>query len=1052
MLSTLSIKRPIVAAVFALLLIALGIGALLRLPVREYPDVDQPVVSVGITYPGASAEVVERDVTRLVEDNLNGIEDIDQITSTSRESFSQINVRFALTRDLDGAAADVRDRVSAVQQDLPDEVDEPVISKASADADAMLWVTLTSEDRDRKALTDFAIRRLVDPLSVVPGVAQVIIGGERRYAMRIWLDATRMRSFGLTVPDVTRVLRSENIEVPAGRVETGPRELTVRTDTKFQDPESFAQLVVARRDGYQVLLSDIAEIETGAESYRSAVYRSGIPAVGLGVVRQSGSNALAVANAFKSRLAELEGVIPDDIEVDISYDQSIFIEGSINEVVRTLFITSFLVIAVIYLFLGSLKATLVPAATIPTSLFATFIVLYALGFSTNTLTLLALVLAIGLVVDDAIVVLENVTRYRERGLPKLVAAVEGAKEVFLAVVSTTAVLVAVLLPVAAIQGFVGRLFTEFAMALAAAVVFSSFLALSLGAMLASKVAEPAEDKSERNIVSRIFVGFVEWLEGRYRSAASVIVKSGWPALIVAVLLGGTIVLLLQILPGKLAPTEDRGTFIIPVTTPEGASLAETQDVVEKIDRLVANYAGSDGPVDQTIAIVGTGRQGPPQVNEALVIVKMKPWGERDVSQQSLVKELTPRILSLPGAEAIAISPPSLVPNGFGKPIQFVISGTEYDKVYEWAKTVFAEAKALGTMNSLKIEFDRRSPQAVVEVDRRLAADLGVSVADIGETLRVFMGGDDVTEYYVRNETYEVMVRGRAEDRDQVADLGRLAVRNSSGELVQLAAVTDIRERGTAASYRRVDRLPSVVISAVPADGQDIAAILTSLEEIVEKKLPDDARVNYLGLSREFKDASSGVAVVFGLALVVVYLVLAALFESFVYPVVILFAVPLAVAGGLATLAALGLSLNIYSQIALLLLISLLAKNAILVVDFANVRRAQGDDIETAVTAAAETRFRPILMTSIATGFGAVPLALAMGPGAEARSVIGAVMIAGVLVSTLITLFVVPGLYRLAARFAGIPGAVAERYRRQKERVASAHEDSGDEDGETSPGE
>jgi multidrug efflux pump len=1044
MLSTIAIKRPVFAAVVALLLLALGIGAATRLPVREYPDVDQPVVSVSIVYPGASAEVVERDVTRVVEDNLNGVEDIELIDSTSRAGFAQISVRFALSRDLDAAAADVRDRVSAVRASLPEEVEEPVISKASADADAMLWVTLTSETRDRKALTDLAIRQLVDPLSVVPGVAQVIVGGARRYAMRVWLDRSRLAAFRLTVPDVTRALRSENVELPGGRIEAGPRELTVRTDTKLPDEDAFRNLVLRTVDGYQVTLGDVARIEIGAESDRSGIYRSSEPAVGLGVVRQSGSNALAVADAFKAELATLSERLPSDVKISISYDQSIFIEGSITEVVKTLIITSLLVIAVIYLFLGSLKATLVPAATIPTSIIAAFIVLYALDFSINTLTLLALVLAIGLVVDDAIVVLENVTRYREQGKPPLVAAIDGAREVFLPVVATTVVLVAVLLPVAAIEGTIGRLFAEFALTLAAAVVFSSFLALTLGAMLASRLAEPKtsddDGKSSRGFLSRIFVGAVDRLEAGYIKIAQAIVGAGWIAAVASVALGATVIVLAQMLPGKLAPTEDRGVIIVPVTAPEGASLKQTTDAVEAIERIVVARSGENGPVDQTIAIVGTGRQGPPQVSQALVIVKLKPWGERSVSQMALVDELTPKILAIPTANAIAISPPSLVSDGFGKPIQFVLSGPDYETVYDWAKTVRDAAAELGTMNSLEIEFNQRAPQAVVRVDRRRAADLGVSVADIGETLRVFLGGTDVTEFFLQGETYEVVVRGEAGDRDAVADIGNLLVRGNDGKLISLEAVVDITERGTAASYRRVDRSPSVVISAVPRPGEDIAAILTSLEEIVEAQLPTGARINYLGLSREFKQSSSGILLVFGLALVIVFLVLAALFESFIYPAVVLFAVPLAIAGGMATLLIFGMSLNIFSQIALLLLIALLAKNAILVVDFANQQRAAGADIETAILEAAKTRFRPILMTSIATGFGAVPLALATGPGAEARAVIGVVIIFGTLVATAITLLIVPGLYRLAARFASVPGAVEKRYQKEKNQQSDAAED------------
>ena len=1034
----LAVRKPVVAIVAALMLIVIGLGALERLPIREYPDVDPPIVSVAVTYPGASAEVVERDVTQVIEDNLSGIEGIDQITSTSRAGFAQIDVEFELSRDLDAAAADVRDSVSAVRGDLPDDVEAPVISKASADAQAMMWVTLTSDERDRRALTDIAARDLVDPLSIVPGVAQVVIGGERRYAVRVWLDAQAMAARDIAVNEVTAALRSENLELPGGRIETGPRELTIRTATKFPDAASFQDLVIRAEDGYQITLADIAEVELGAESYRSAIYRSGEPAVGLGIIRQSGSNTLAVAAGVKDELDRLRSLLPADIELAVSYDQSLFIEGSIREVMKTLLITAVLVVGVIYLFLGSLKATLVPAVTIPTSIIATFAVLYALGFTVNTLTLLALVLAIGLVVDDAIVVLENVTRRRELGEPGLLAAVRGGREVALAVVATTAVLVAVLLPIAAIQGTIGRLFTEFAMTLAAAVVFSSFLALTLGTALSSYVAEPSADTGERRVPLRWFSAAITWLEERYGRVAEGIAARGWLAVVIAVIVGASSYFLVQRLPGALAPTEDRAVFIVPVTAPEGASLAETTEIVREIEAILEPYGGEDGPLEDTISIVGTGRQGPPQVTSALLIGKLKPWGEREVGQQDIVAEITPKILAIPGGQAIALNPPSLVADSFGKPIQFVIAGPNYDRAYDWAKTVMDRAQELGTMNNIELDYNEQSPQVRIEIDRRLAADLGLSIQTIGEALRIFFGGDDVTDFYQRGETYEVVIRGAPEDRDAVEDLNLLRLRSGDGALVPLSAVVDLEERGVASSYRRVDRRPSMVISAVPAPGADIASVLGELRAIVEEELPPAAQVDYLGLSKEYAESSGSQLLVFGLALVVVFLVLAALFESFLYPVVILFAAPLAVAGGLFALWLAGMSLNVFSQIGLLLVLGLLAKNAILVVDFANQRRAEGKDPKEAAVEAARSRFRPILMTSIATAFGTIPLILAAGPGSEARQVIGVAVLAGVIGATVITLVLVPGFYRLAARLGGAPG---DRDRRLQEQVREAEAQS-----------
>ena len=1030
----LPVRRPVVAAAFALLLLAVGGYAATQLPVREYPDVDPPIVSVATVYPGASAKVVERDVTREIEDNLNGIEGIDRITSTSRAGFSDISVEMEIGQDLDAAAADVRDRVAAVRSELPDEVDAPVIAKAAGDAQAMMWVTLTSELRDRRALTDLVIRRLQDPLSIVPGVSQVQIGGARRYAMRLWLDAEAMAARGLTVGDVAAALEAENVELPAGRIETEQSEIAVRTLTKLRDAEEFRDLVVAERDGAQVTIRDIARVERGAESYRSAVLKDGEPAVGVGIVRQSQANALAVAERVKTELDRLAPQIPEDVALEISYDQTIFIEGSLREVVKTLAITALLVIVVIYVFLGSARGALVPAATIPISLIATFAVLSVAGFSINTLTLLALVLAVGLVVDDAIVVLENVVRRRELGESPLLAGARGGAEVGLAVVATTAVLAAVLVPVAALGGTTGRLFTEFAIALAAAVIFSSFLAMTLGIALAARLAESSAER--RGVLGAVHRG-IERLDRAYGGIVERLVGAAWVAVPLVVATGAAGWWLLQNLPAELAPTEDRAVFIVPVTTPNSASIERTRAAVAEVDRIAQRYAGEGGPVDSVIAIAGTGRRGPPQVQSALVIVKLKVWGERDIGQQALVGRLAPAITTIPGARAAPISPPSLVADSFGKPIQLVIGGPTYATAEGWARQVLPEIRALEGLRNVELEFDRESPEYQLTIDRRLAADLGLSVREIARALRVFVAGDDVTEYHDRGQTYEVMLRGREADRDTPADLDAIFVRSSSGELVPLAQVVTGEVVGTADSYRRVDRRPSMVISAVPAEGADLGSMIAAMDDIARAELPAEAAISWLGLSEEFTTSSARTGLVFLLALVVVYLVLAALFESFVYPLVVLVTVPLALTAGLAALWVTGQSFNVFSQIGLLLVVGLLAKNGILVIDFANQRRAAGIERREAIVEAARARFRPVLMTSIATFSGAVPLALAVGPGSESRMVIGTVVMAGIVGATLITLLLVPGLYAVAARLGGVPGAPTRRLEAERNPTAES---------------
>jgi len=1025
-LSELSVRRPVLAAAFALLILVVGIVAALRLPVREYPDVDPPQVSVSIVYPGASAAVVERDVTQEVEDNLNGIDDVELIESTSRNGFSQITIEFDLSRDLDAAAADVRDRVSAVRNQLPEDIEEPVIRKSAAQAQAMMWITLTSDKRDRRALSDFADRTLKDPLSILPGVSQVLIGGERRFAMRIWLDAGAMAARGVTVSDVVALLRQENIEAPAGRIETDTREFTVRATTKVPDAKGFGALVLKDLEGGQVRLSDVARIELGAENDRSAVFRSGEPAIGLGIIRQSGSNTLAVAERVRSKLSDLSSAVPDDIEIAISYDQSVFIEGSIQQVIRTLLITVSLVIAVVYLSLGSLRGTLLPASTIPVSIVGTFAVMLAADFSINTLTMLALVLAIGLVVDDAIVVLENVTRRREEGDPPLAAAVRGAQEVFLAVIATTLVLAAVLLPIAALTGFIGKLFTEFAVTLAAAVIFSSFLALSLGAMLASKTVKDPDKNDDQNRLTEWFTGGIAWVEDKYDRMLIRLLKASWAVVFIAIGLGSAGYWLYTTLPGALAPTEDRATFIVPVSTPEGATLGETTQIVRQIEEILDPYRGNDGPIEDIISIVGTGTQGPAQVTSALVIVKLRLWGDRNISQQELVQKIVAPIGSLPGAQAIPINPASLVPSSFGKPIQLALRASDYDTAYQWAQTLLPKAQALGTMRSLEIEYNQKSPQIRLNVKRDLASELGLSVSDIGQALRIFLGGEEVSEFYRDGQTYEVVVRGVSQDRQSVTDIGQLELRTATGEMVPLANVIETQVAGSAPSLRRINRQPSVIISAVPAEGADLGSILASLNQLIKEELPAEAQPVYLGLSREFSQSDSGILVVFALGLATVYLTLAALFSSFLYPLVIMLTVPLAVTSALAAVWAAGLELTIFSQIGLLLAVGLLAKNAILLVDFANQKRAEGAEVTEAISKAAKVRFRPVVMTSIATLFGAIPLALASGPGAESRSVIGITIIAGVIGATFITFFIVPGLYALLGQLASAPGTNSKR--------------------------
>jgi len=1025
--SRLAIERPVFASVTSLLLIIFGIGSLLLLPVREYPDVDPPIVSVFTVYPGASAAVVDREITETIEDAISSIEGINTLTSTSRDEVSQITLEFLLDRDLEAAAADVRDKIGQVRADLPDAAEDPVIAKTAGEADPIMWLTLTSERRDRLELTDYAERNLLDPLSVVPGVARVIIGGGRTYAMRIWLDAQAMAARGITPGDVVNRLRLQNVELPAGRLESEERELTVRATTRLNTPEAFRNLVLREVNADQITLGEVARVEIGAEDYRSAVRVDGQPAVGLGVVRQSESNTLSVANGIKQELQQLGAILPDDVNIDIGYDASIFIEGSLQEVLKTLAITAALVIGVIFIFLSSARATLIPAATLPVSLLAAFTALYVFGYSINTISLLALILAIGLVVDDAIVVLENVFRHNEQKQPRLLAAARGADEVGIAVIATTLVLLAVFVPLFFLAGDVGRLFTEFAITLGAAVAFSSLVALSLGAMLTSKVLD-AERLSQGRLYRITRRGFAA-LNRVYRRSLKALTRVPVVIVVLALLASGAAYILYQQLPKELAPTEDRGTIIIPVEAPQGASFAYTQRIVKRLEGILQPLSGDDGPVHRVISIIGLAQQGPAPVNEALLIVQLKPWGQRQQRQQAIVSQLQPELLSIAGAQVFAINPPSLGQQGFSSPVQFVISATNYADAQQWAQQLMAQAGQIDGLVNPRLDFKQTKPQTELSVNRPKAAALGITVRQIGEALRVMFGEDDVTDYVYNARTYEVILRAEAQDRAAPDDINDIQIRTTSGVLVPLGSVVETQTLGAPNELKRVDRLPSVTLSASLAPNVALGDVLGQLDNLAQRELPPQARVNYLGRSQEYKESASGVYAAFGLALVIVFLVLAAQFESFVQPIIIMFPVPLAVTGGLLALVLFGQSFNIYSQISLILLIGIMAKNAILVVEFANQLRDQGYNVRDAIIESAAGRLRPVLMTSIATTFGAVPLALASGPGAEGRIVIGIVIISGTVFATLLTLFVIPGMYQLLAPYTQPVDTVAKKLAR-----------------------
>ncbi|MCF7991482.1 MAG: efflux RND transporter permease subunit [Thiohalocapsa sp.] len=1029
--TTLAVIRPVAATVLSLLLIVLGVAAVMNLPVREYPDIDDPTVLVTVIYPGASAAVVQREVTEPIEEAVSGIDGVRRIRASSRDGRARVEVEFSLARNLDLAAADVRDRVSAIRNELPDESEAPEISQRSLAAQVSLWLVLTSETLDRLALSDFADRVLIDPLSTVPGVATVLFGGEYRYAMRIRLNLSELAAKGLTVLDVERALRAQNLELPAGRLVSDTRELTLRTMTEVTRPEEFRGLILRDVDGTRVTLGDVAEVQYGPESYRTAARLDGEDAIGLGVVRQSGSNLVAVSAGVRERLQQLQSRIPDDVDVTVAFDEAVFVEASIRQILLTLLITIALVVAVVFLSLGSWRATLVPAATIPASVVGAFIVLYLFGFSVNVLTLLALILAIGMLVDDAVVVAENVFRYSEKEKPRLLAADMGAGEVAFAVISTTTVLLSVIAPLALLRGDTGRLFSEFTAALGGALALSSIVALTLGVTVASKLIDARRIRDARlyRLVGR---GFDAAADAYLRLLRGVLAVR-WLVLALAVVLAAGGWLLWRELPRELSPREDRGAILIPVAAPEGTTLDAMLDIFSEIEAVLLPLTAEDGPAQHVISLVAPRSAGQGPVNSGLIILRLKDWGQREQTQFDVTESLIPRLAGIAGAQAFAINPPSLAGSGFEQPVQLAITGEDIDQLHEWARQILTRARTIPSLAQVRLDYQPTNPQLQILVDRDRAAALGIAVADIGRTLQILMGGEDITDFSIDAETYEVMVRARPRDRAAPDDLKDVYMRTEDGELVSLAGLIETRLIGRAAELIRVDRRPAITIKASLAGGAALGDALAALEAEAKKILPAQAQVRYLGVSEDYARSGRAFLYAFALAMVIVFLVLAAQFESLVQPVVLLAGVPLAIVGGLVALWIGGGSINIYSQIGFILAVGIMAKNAILLVEFINQLRDRGEDLRAAVEHAARVRLRPIVMTSIATFFGALPLALAIGPGAETRRIIGTVILGGVLAATVLTLFLVPALYLILARKTTPRAALARELERQRER-------------------
>ena len=1024
-ISDLSVRRPVFAAVLAMLSAVVGLVGFFGLSVREYPDVDPPIVSVETRYIGAAANVVETRITQVLEEQLAGLEGLQTITSRSQDGRSDISIEFEAGRDVDSAANDVRDRVGAAAGSLPQEVEPPVVRKVDADASPIMFLVVSKPGWDRLQLSDWVDRNLVDRFSAIDGVARVFIGGEARPAMRIWMRPERLAAFGLTAADVEGALRRQNVELPAGRLESAQQNVTLRVERPFRSAGDFGQLVVGRgADGYLVRLADVARVEQGAENPYSSFRLNGNPAVGLAIIRQSGANTLAVAEAAKDMADEVRANLPEGMEIVVGSDDSLFIDRAIEKVWVTLAEAAVLVVLVIYLFLGSWRATLIPAVTVPLCMLASFAVLWMLGFSINLLTLLAIVLSIGIVVDDAIVVLENVYHRIEQGEPPLAAAYNGARQVGFAVLSTTMVVCAVFVPVMFIAGQTGLLFRELAAAMIGAVAFSGFFALSLAPMLCSKLLRHENRGRLSGWVDERF----RRLEAFYARLLDRVIERPLVPLVVVALFLAAAGALFATLRSELVPAEDVGILSATVTAPEGTGFAEMDRYMSEVERRAMRLVGEDGAV-RSIIVRTPGGFGPSEdFNSGAVTVFLRPWEEREVTTADVVGEVNRMLAQVPAVRGNA-QVRSSIGRGRGQPVNFVIAGPTYEGLARARDRILAAAAENPGIVNLDSDYKETKPQLRIDVDTARAGDLGVSVEEVSQALQSLLGSRRVSTYVDRGEEYRVVVQAEESARATQANLASIYVRSRTEALVPLSNLVTVRETAGARDLGRFNKLRAITLSGGLAPGYALGDALDFLEAQAAAS-PEVLAVGYRGESQAFRETGNSIWLVFALTILVVYLLLAAQFESFVHPAVIITTVPLAVAGGAVGLAVMGQTINLYSQVGLVMLVGLAAKNGILIVEFANQLRDQGREIGEAIRNAAKRRLRPILMTSIATVAGAAPLMIATGAGAAARSTIGTVIVWGVAISTLITLFLIPLLYSRLARFTGSPLAVTRKLERE----------------------
>ncbi len=1009
-LPEICIERPVLTSVMSLAIVLVGGISLTRLPNRELPDVDPPVVAVTTVYLGAAPEVVETSVTQVLEDQLIGIEGIKHVTSLSREQVSSISIEFELVRDVDAAAADVRDRVARARGDLPQDCEEPVIAKRSADARPIQWIALSGGGLSQIELSTLADTRMQDRLSKLPGVAEVWLAGERRYSMRIWIDNTRLTGNALTIADVSAALRRENVDIPSGRIEGNDREFTVRTPGEMKTAEEFNALILKETTSGPVRLIDVGRAEVGAEDDRKLVSFNGVPAVALGIVKQSKANTLDVAEAVRRELADMADELPPGVSTEIAFDSSIFIERSIEDVTRTIFEAILLVVIVIYLFLRSARATLLPAVAIPVSIVGTFALLYALDFTINTLTLMGVTLAIGLVVDDAIVVLENITRWIEEGTPRMEAARRGMNEILFAVIAATASTIAVFLPLAFLTDTTGRLFREFGVTVAAAVAISGFVAITLTPALGARVlkAHPAEHG-----VKKLLADAFERLASLYTATLRPALER--PLLVVGagavwVALG---FLLLSVIPREFVPPADRALVLSFVRAPEGSTIDYTARYQKQVEKIVFGTP----EVARSFSVVSLGMGGPGLVNEGVLFTSLKLWEDRERDVQAIVEDWRKQFSQIAGVQAFPIMPDALGTGLRSSPVSLVIQGPEILEVARYADEIVRRAQGIPGLVNLQSDLLINKPELEVSIDRNRASDLGVSARDIASTLQILLGGQELSTFKLKGETYKVMAQLESSDRADPRAVLRAYVRNTSGQLMPLASFVDVRESVSPRGLPHFDRIRSATVTGNLAEGAALGGVLDQVWTLAHEVLPEGKgyKAVWSGDSEQFYASGNALLFAYLLAVVAVYLVLAAQFESFLHPITILVAVALSFTGALVTLIVLGGTLNLFSQIGLVMLVGLVTKNSILIVEFANQLRERGLGPREAVFESSRIRFRPILMTALATMAGIFPIAVGSGAGGESRAPLGVAVVGGVGFSTVLTFIVVPAVYLVFER-------------------------------------